>query len=141
MSANLPAEPRPDLRGRLRPYWEAASRGELRLPRCRECGAFVWPPRTCCTSCSSAEFDWVTSAGRGIVHTFTVVRQTPDPYFSGRVPYVVAIIELDEGPRLMSNVVRCDPERVRIGLPVNVAFHDAGDGLAVPVFVPADASR
>jgi hypothetical protein len=81
----------------------------------------------------------VCASGHGVVHTFTVVRQAADPYFNARLPYVVAMVQLDEGPRLMSNITDCDVEAVHIGMLVAVAFVDAGDGLAVPVFTPSSA--
>jgi uncharacterized OB-fold protein len=133
----LPAHLRPDVRGAAREYWRAAARGEFRLPRCAACGSLAWPPRSRCTVCGSDAIEWVRSPGHGVVHTFTVVRQADDPYFAATVPYVVAMIDLDEGLRLMSNVVGCDVATVRIGMRVAVAFVDAGDALALPVFEPA----
>src|SRR6266542_2781076 len=115
-------------------------RGALRLPRCRSCASLMWPPKIRCAACGSIEIDWVASSGRGVVHTFTVVRQGNDAYFTVKVPYVVAMIELDEGPRLMSNITGCDVEAVYIGMPVAVAFVDAGDGLVLPVFTPSDTT-
>jgi uncharacterized OB-fold protein len=140
MRTPLPPHLRPDGRGTMGPYWQAAARGELRLPRCRSCASFMWPPKIRCAACGSIEIDWVASSGRGVVHTFTVVRQGNDAYFTVKVPYVVAMIELDEGPRLMSNITGCDVEAVYIGMPVAVAFVDAGDGLVLPVFTPSDTT-
>jgi hypothetical protein len=81
--------------------------------------------------------EWVDATGRGVVHTFTVIRQTAEPYFKSRVPYVVAVIELDEGPRIMSNVIRCDVDAVHVGMPVTVTFVDAGGSLSLPMFAPS----
>lgn len=117
-------------------YWGFAAQGELRLPCCSRCAARTWPPRAHCPQCGAAEFRWERAAGTGTVHTFTVVRQTSDPYWAARVPYVVAIVALPEGPRLMANVVGCDADAVRIGMAVTVAFIPAAEGLAVPVFMP-----
>jgi len=139
MTAPLPPHLRPDLRGIACAYWRGAARGELQLPRCRSCASLTWPPKSRCPVCGSSEIEWMRSSGRGVVHTFTVVRQAPDPYFNSKLPYVVAMVQLDEGPRLMSNVTDCDVETVHIGMPVAVAFVDAGDGLALPVFRPYGA--
>ena len=79
---------------------------------------------------------WVQARGTGVVHTFTVVRQTADPFLKARVPYVVAMVELEEGPRIMSNVIGCDVAAVHIGIAVSVTFEDAGEGLSLPMFVP-----
>ncbi|HEY2970802.1 MAG TPA: Zn-ribbon domain-containing OB-fold protein [Casimicrobiaceae bacterium] len=135
----LPPHLRPELRGIAGEYWRGAARGELRLPRCRSCASLTWPPRSGCPVCGASEIEWVCASGHGVVHTFTVVRQAADPYFNARLPYVVAMVQLDEGPRLMSNITDCDVEAVHIGMPVAVAFVDAGDGLAVPVFTPSSA--
>jgi len=127
---------RPEMRGTARTFWHAAARGELRLPRCRDCASFSWPPRSRCRDCGSHAIDWVAVSGRGVVHTYTVVRQASDPYFNARTPYTVAMIELEEGPRLMSNITNCDVDAVHIGMRVGVSFADAGDGFALPVFAP-----
>jgi uncharacterized OB-fold protein len=82
---------------------------------------------------------WVQACGRGVVHTFTVIRQTADPFLKARVPYVVAMVELEEGPRIMSNVIGCDVDAVHIGMPVSVTFVDAGEGLSLPMFAPSAA--
>jgi uncharacterized OB-fold protein len=82
----------------------------------------------------------VATGGRGHVYTFTVVRQSPDPFFAARVPFVVAMVELAEGPRLMANVVDCDVEAVRIGMEVRVLFEPLGDDVYVPLFRPVGAA-
>lgn len=82
--------------------------------------------------------DWRQASGRGVVHTFTVVRQAAEPLLKARLPYAVAIVELDEGPRIMSNVIGCDVDAVRIGMQVSVTFVDAGDGLSLPMFAPTE---
>lgn len=139
-SGALPQHLRPGTRGLVGPFWEAAARGQLHLPRCTHCGRWSWPPRRCCPVCSRCTFEWVVAAGTGVVHTFTVVRQVADPWLAGRAPYAVAMIDLTEGPRIMSNVVGCAIDDVRIGMPVRVAFVDAGDGLSLPVFTPRDGA-
>jgi uncharacterized OB-fold protein len=132
----LPTHLRPDRRGIVRAFWDAAARGELRLPRCAVCASFGWPPRVRCAVCGSGAIEWMRASGSGSVHTFTIVRQTSEPYFAARLPYVVAMIDLDEGARLMGNVVGCSVDAVRIGMRVAVSFVDAGDGVAIPVFAP-----
>jgi uncharacterized OB-fold protein len=138
MTTTLPPHLRPSTRGMAREYWRGAARGELRLPRCRDCATFVWPPRVRCPICGCSAFDWIASSGRGIVHTFTIVRQATEPHFRTKVPYAVAMVEVDEGPRLMTHIVGCRVDDIRIGMRVGVAFVDLGDGLALPVFEPLD---
>jgi uncharacterized OB-fold protein len=142
MNTPLPAELRPPMRGTMRAWWDAAARGELRLARCATCASVAWPPRSRCPACGAGDIEWIRACGRGVVHTFTVVRQASDPYFKAKLPYVVAMIELAEGPRMMSNIVGCDVDAVRIGMPVVVTFVDVGDGLKLPMFEPArEAAR
>jgi uncharacterized protein len=85
--------------------------------------------------------EWVRSIGKGIVHTFTVVRQSPDPFFKSKVPYVVAMVELDEGPMIMSNITNCEVDRVKIGMRVSVRFERASDDMAIPLFAPDGDSK
>ena len=79
---------------------------------------------------------WIQASGRGVVHTFTVIRQAADPFLQTRVPYVVAMVELEEGPRVMSNVIGCDVDAVHVGMAVAVTFVEAGEDLRLPMFAP-----
>ena len=121
-----------------RPFWEAARRHELQLRRCRACGRHHFYPRAACPHCLSADLEWRRASGRGTLHTFTVVhrgqRDFPLP-----APYVIAIVELAEGPRLMTNLVGVAPEPdvIRIGMPVEVTFDDVSPDVALPRFRPA----
>ncbi|SRR5581483_9934558 len=130
------ARPAPDVRGPGRPYWRSGGDGVLRLPRCGACGRPFWYPRVHCPHCGSGALEWIAVSGRGRVYTFTVVRRSSDPFFAPRVPYVVAMVELAEGPRVMTNVVGCDPGSVRIGMPVTVTFERLADDVHVPLFRP-----
>lgn len=123
------------------PYWCAVPHPRFQIPRCDNCHSYMWPPRRRCHACGADTIAWVSASGRGKIHTFTVVRQHPDPRFGSKVPYVVAMIELDEGPRVMSNVVDCSVDDVRINMPVTAKLVDTGDGIALPVFIPASEDR
>jgi uncharacterized OB-fold protein len=118
------------------PYWEAAARGELVIQRCRDCGHRQFYARALCTECGG-EPEWETASGRGTVHTFTVIRQNHAKPFRDELPYIVAMIELEEGPRMMGNVTGCAVEDVHVGLPVEVYMVEAEDDLAVPFWRPA----
>ena len=98
------------------PHWDGCREGELRVQRCRDCSAFVFIPQPVCTRCFSEALDWVATNGRGTVYSFTVVHRPQRPSF--RVPYVVAIIELDEGFHMLTNLVDVAPDDVRVGMPV-----------------------
>jgi hypothetical protein len=125
-----------------RPFWEAARRHELALPRCRACGKLHFYPRAACPHCLSPEIAWQRVSGRGVVHTFTVVHRGGRGFPLGP-PYVLAIVELAEGPRLMTNLVGVepDPARLRIGMPVEVAFEDVTPEVTLPRFRPLGRAR
>ncbi|MFV1971307.1 MAG: Zn-ribbon domain-containing OB-fold protein [Acidimicrobiia bacterium] len=116
------------------PYWEAAQENRFVLPRCRECGRFHHHPRSWCPHCWSTDLDWEEASGRATVVTFSVVHQPPSPAFD--VPYVLAVVELEEGPTMMTNIVDVAADEVRIGMEVVVTFEPRGD-LALPQFRPA----
>ena len=107
------------------------------VPNCRDCGRAFWHPRPRCPHCGSASVEWKRSRGEGVVHTFTVVRQSGDPFFKTRTPYAVAMVQLDDGPLLMSNVVDCEVDKIKIGMRVVASFEAAGEDLAIPLFKPS----
>jgi uncharacterized OB-fold protein len=117
-------------------FWAAAAEGELLVQQCPACGHRQFYPRALCTRCA-AEPEWLRASGRGTVHTFTVVRQNGARPFRDELPYVVAMVELDEGVRMMGNVVDCDPGDVHIGMEVEVTFVPADEGIGVPFWRPA----
>lgn len=118
------------------PYWEGTRSHKLRLPRCEDCGQVHFYPRTACPYCGSGARAWIEACGRGIVYSFTVVHRPPSPAFKALVPYVVAIVALEEGPHLMTNIAGCAPEDVRIGMPVEVAWEDFDPVATLPYFLP-----
>ena len=128
--------PQPGVDWETRAYWEGAGRGELILQRCRRCQTVQHRPRAVCASCLSGEIEHFRASGRGEVHTYTVTHQNQAPGFRNTLPYVLACVELEEGVRLTTNIVGCEPSDVRIGLPVEVDFAQVGDGLGVPRFRP-----
>jgi uncharacterized OB-fold protein len=119
-------------------FWAGCREGRLLIQRCTACGQHQFYPRMVCTSCSSARLDWVEASGRGKVRSFTVVRRPVTEAYAADTPYVIALIELDEGPTLMSNVVDGDPARVSIGMPVEVLFEAWSDDITMPLFRPSD---
>jgi uncharacterized OB-fold protein len=119
------------------PYWEAARRGELRMQQCGDCGHVRFPPSLLCARCLSEASDWVRLSGRGHVFSFIVIHQSQHPAFNGDTPYNVAIIELDEGPRLHTNIVECANDQIYIGMPVEVVFDRVSDEVTLPKFRPA----
>lgn len=116
-------------------FWEAAAQGRLHLPRCDGCGLVIWYPRPVCPDCHGSDITWFDSPGSGVVHSFTVMRKGQGPW-AEHAPYVVAFVDLDDGPRMLTNLVDCDPDTVAIGTPVRVVFDAAGEHAAVPRFTP-----
>ena len=118
------------------PYWEAAHRGELRMQRCGDCGHVRFPPAILCPRCLSEAAEWVRLSGRGTVFSWIVIHRPQHPAFNSDTPYNVAIVELEEGPRLHTNLVQCRNEDIYIGMPVEVVFDKVDDDLSLPKFRP-----
>ena len=133
-SERAPSRPLPETRNAGATFWSKAAEGVLVVPKCTECGRTFWHPRPRCPHCGSERVDWIRASGRGAVHTFTVVRQSGDPYFKTKVPYAVAMIDLDEGVRIMTNIVDTPLAALAVGMRVEVLFEDAGSGIAIPLF-------
>ena len=136
----MPDKPAPKPTPETAPYWEGARRGELVLQRCRSCMQYYFYPRTGCPHCGSTDVEWVTASGRGRLHTY-LINHRPPPGFEDDAPYAIAVVELEEGPRMMSNVVGIEntPENLVIDMSLEVVFDDRGEW-SVPVFRPASSS-
>lgn len=135
MSALPTGEPRVSLE--TKPYWDATAEGRIDLPVCDACGFVVWYPRGICPKCQSTELTWTTMAGTGIVYSYTVTRGGVGSRWREHLPIVVAYVELDEGPRMLTNIVDTDPDSVSIGMPVRAVFDDTGHDSAIVRFTAA----
>lgn len=120
-----------------RPYWEGAKRHELLLQKCQECGHYRYPPGETCPSCLSDKLEWVKVSGRGSVYTWTVFHRAYHPAYKDDIPYAVVAVELEEGPRMITNLVNCRIEDIKMGMPVEVAFDDVTEEVSLPKFRPA----
>jgi uncharacterized protein len=120
-------------------YWEGTRRRELWLRKCLDCGDAYFYPRDICPKCHSRKTDWIRASGRGTVFTFAIVHRAPHPGFGPDAPYITAIIELEEGPKIPSNLVgiEADPEMIAIGMPVQVIYEKVTDEITLPKFEPA----
>ena len=118
------------------PFWEGTLKGELLFQKCDVCGHAQHPPREACIECWSDRLSWVRSTGKGTVYSFTVVRRATAPGFLGDPPYAVAIVELDEGPRMTTSIVGCEPEAVHIDMSVEAVFDRVSDQAALVKFQP-----
>ncbi|MDB5649890.1 MAG: hypothetical protein JWL62_1410 [Hyphomicrobiales bacterium] len=118
------------------PYWKAAHEHRLSLPRCDDCERFWFPPSRSCPHCLSANFAFQDVSGRGKIFSFVTFHRVYNPAFEGDVPYVVALVELEEGPRLLTNIFGIPHEEVRCEMPVEVVFDDVDAQTSVPKFRP-----
>ncbi len=122
--------PAPPITPETVPFWNAAAEGRLLIKRCRSCGEAHFYPRAICPFCFDAATDWFPASGRGTVYSYSVMRRAP-------VPYAIAYVTLEEGPTMLTNIVDCDLDAIRIGQAVRVVFKPTEGGPPVPMFTPA----
>jgi uncharacterized OB-fold protein len=130
------AKPLPQVTPEMKPFWDAARRHELVVQRCTGCGTHRFPARDICSRCLSRDAAWTPVSGRGSVFSWAIMHQVYHPGFAAEVPYAVVVIELDEGARLVSNLVDCPPADIRAGMPVEVVFDDVAPDVSLPKFRP-----
>ena len=133
-SKPLPRPVNPEL---TRPFWDAAKRNELVLPNCRTCANVFFYPREVCPNCLSSDLEWVTVSGKGRVYSYTIIHQPVNPNFREDAPYIYAMIQLDEGPRMVSNLIDCANDAVSINMPVAAAFDSVTPDVTLVKFRPA----
>ncbi|MEW5980124.1 MAG: Zn-ribbon domain-containing OB-fold protein [Acidobacteriota bacterium] len=128
------AKPLPKPTPWSKPFWAGCREGKLLVQLCGECGKHIFYPKLFCPFCLSRNISWVPSSGKGKIYSYTVVHAYQPTEFSQDVPYVIAVITLDEGVRMMSNIVDCSPEEVRCELSVQVVFEQVTDEFTLPKF-------
>ncbi len=128
--------PLPEPTPETRHFWEGAKNGELRLQRCNACRRAYFPPRPFCPRCASRDISVFQASGRGKLYSY-VIHHRPMPGFTP--PYAIAVVELEEGPRMMTNIIGCaqTPEALRLDMPLEVAFEQQTDTITLPLFTPA----
>lgn len=131
--------PEPAVSELTAPFWAGGLAGELRLQRCAGCGHLRYPISTVCPRCLSSEWAWEAVSGRGTVQTFTIFQRAYQEAWQDQVPYVVALVELDEGPVFLTNIVGVPPGEVRVGQRVSVVFQRHSADAALPQFTPTDS--
>jgi uncharacterized OB-fold protein len=138
LDTSPPHRPRPLATPLAEPFWAGTREGKLLIQRCRDCELWRWTPQLACPGCWSEAYDWTEASGRGSLYSYTVVHRSPDPsHFA--VPYVLAVVALDEGPHMLTNLVDCAPEDIRIDMPVEVRFERIDDEFTVYPFAPVGA--
>ena len=116
-----------------KPFWDGCNEEKLLIQHCKDCDKHIFYPRAVCPHCMSDQIEWVEASGKGKVYSYTIARRGAGPAFADDAPYVVALIDLDEGVRMMSNIVNCDVEAVRCDMPVKVVFEER-EGMKLPMF-------
>jgi uncharacterized OB-fold protein len=129
-------KPLPGINEDSEPYWEGTRNGELRAQRCRDCQHLRFPPAVLCPKCLSENAEWQRLSGRGTIYTFIIVHRPQHPAFFADAPYNVAIVELEEGLRMHTNILECPSEELRVGMPVEVVFEKVDDEVTLPKFRP-----
>ena len=129
-------KPVPEIDDESRPFFEAAKEGRLSIQKCSSCGTFRFPPRLRCPSCLSTDTQWTDVSGRGNVFTFGIWHQVFHPAFADEAPYNVAVVELEEGPHMVTSIVDCPNDSLRIGMPVQVVYTEPVDGVVLAKFKP-----
>ncbi len=122
-----------------KPYWDGARQGKLMIPKCESCGKPFFYPRVLCPSCGSRSITWIQASGRGRLHSFEIAHQILNKAFKVKTPVVLAMVELEEGPRMLTNLVGVtpDPTAIRCDMPVEVVFEKLTDEVSLPMFQPA----
>ena len=118
-------------------FWKLCQDSVLRFQQCSHCDTWRFLPRYMCAKCSSPDYEWKPSGGRGRIFSWTVTYQPFHPAFARDVPYIAAVVELEEGVRMATRLLDCDPEAVELDMPVVLVFRDIGDGFMLPCFKPA----
>jgi uncharacterized OB-fold protein len=132
-----PTKPLPIVNPWARPFWDATREGKLVFQRCEDCGKNIFYPRIACPHCFSDRVVWVEASGKGKIYTYTVVENNAPSAFLGDMPFIIAIVKLEEeGVQMLTNIVDCDPAVVRCDMPVQVSFEKLNDEFTLPKFKP-----
>ena len=129
-------KPLPNINGDNREFWVGCNHHQLRFQKCENCGHVRWPASIICPVCHSQKANWIRSEGKGKIYTFIVYRIAYHPAFTKDIPYVVAVVELNEGPHLLTNIVDCPVDGVKCGMSVKVTWKDVNEKVCLPLFRP-----
>ena len=134
-------KPIPEITLLTEPFWKGLRSRELRIQACTDCSSMRFTPKELCPDCSSLNYVWQKVSGLGTVYSYTTIHGGVGPAFRDDIPFVTVIVELDEGPRMMSHLINCLPESVQIGMRVSVVFEDATEEFTLYRFEPNDSGR
>ncbi len=134
-------KPVPPIHPWTQPFWQGARENKLMIQQCAQCGHNIFYPRLACPFCLSDQLKWIEASGKGTLYTFSVVRNNAPSAFLDDMPFVIAVVKLDEGVQMMTNIVGCDPEQVHCDMPVTVVFEKLNDEITLPKFRPLAADH
>lgn len=130
-------KPLPQTNADNKPFWDGCRQHQLRFQKCENCGHVRWPPAVICPICHSSEMKWIVAGGKGKVYSFAICHQAFHEAFVNDLPYLIAIVQLEEGPHMLTNIVGCIPKDVHCDMPVEVIWDDITDEFSLPKFKPA----
>lgn len=133
---DAPQKINPQVNPYAKPFWDAAREEKLIIQQCKDCKEYIFYPRLLCPECHSLDLEWTEASGKATVYTYTVVKTNSPSAFLADIPYVVAIVRLEEGVQMLTNIVGCDPDNVRCDMPVEVVFEKLNDEFTLPKFTP-----
>lgn len=119
------------------PFWESINNHQAKIQECSDCGIMRFIPLEICPKCHSGVYQWAAISGRGSVYTYTIIHRAPTPAYQADAPYVIAHVTLEEGPRMIANMVGINPDDVKIGMPVHITYFHVGDGKSLFAFAPS----
>ncbi|MER2536465.1 MAG: OB-fold domain-containing protein [Rhizobiaceae bacterium] len=130
-------KPLPEMEPEEKPFWESLRQHRMKIQHCEDCGKWCFLPRTMCPHCLSTKLEWKPVSGRGRIFATTTQHHPPSPAFAQDVPYNISLVELDEGVRMITNVIGCPVESIKIGMAVNVVYDDVTEDVTLAKFRPA----
>jgi len=131
-------KPIPVMQPWTKEFWKGTKRSQLLIQECGDCQSKIFYPRQYCPECWSGNLNWSQASGKATVYSLTTTQDMVEPKFWADLPYVLALVDLEEGIRMMTRIVDCDPETVKIGMDVEVVFEDITDECALPMFRPVN---
>ena len=136
---DTPQKPVPIVNPWVKPFWDAARKEKLIIQKCQDCNNHIFYPRIACPHCFSDKVEWVEASGKGTVYSYTVVTNNAPSAFIADMPFVIAIVKLEEGVQMLSNIIKCNPDDVVCDMPVEVTFEKLDEEFTLPKFRPATA--
>jgi uncharacterized OB-fold protein len=129
-------KPLPKPNSETKPFWDGCKKHQLKFQKCKTCLYVRWPPSIICPKCHSPEVAWILARGRGKIYTYAIFHQVFHKEFKNDIPYIVAVVELEEGPRLITNIIGCSPDIITCDMPVEVVWEDVTKKVSLPKFKP-----